>query len=144
MRVRLDCIQYWTVDLSHTERGIWIKTSKGWYKLAEPSRVKVPQPGADGSVSLSQEDVHAPMRAKFGLLSNLSKMLGELPLVNGAAHAMLTEHLNRSPKESHQLLTPMEEQWRENCGLNLDPFDLDLLRHEAKFVRAQLRDLTRV
>ena len=88
---------------------------------------------------LSQEFVHLPIRAKFGLLSNLADMLGERPGGLPERSLVAEVHAHRTPEESHVLLKTSDEEL-QNHDLNSDPFDWDLLRREVGFVQDYLKD----
>ena len=120
----------WSIDRDHVDRGIWFGTKDAWYKLEQPCTAKV----YNGK---SQEDLHVKLRAKFGLVSNLLDMFTE------SSKALNLEsfyglHACRSPLESHSLLSPSRQGLAENPELVAEPFDLELLKREAKFVSDHL------
>ena len=90
--------------------------------------------------SFSQEDVHARMRAIFGLFSNLSDMLSERKTGDGLCVLSYVKevHCSRTPEESHSLLSPTPEQKEKYPDLPQEPFDLSLLRREAGCIRRHL------
>eukprot|EP00562_Extubocellulus_spinifer_P006943 CAMPEP_0178518104 /NCGR_PEP_ID=MMETSP0696-20121128/26066_1 /TAXON_ID=265572 /ORGANISM="Extubocellulus spinifer, Strain CCMP396" /LENGTH=982 /DNA_ID=CAMNT_0020148619 /DNA_START=52 /DNA_END=3000 /DNA_ORIENTATION=+ len=120
----------WSIDRDHVDRGIWFGTKDAWYKLEQPCTAKI----YNGK---SQEDLHVKLRAKFDLVSNLLDMFTE------SSKALNLEsffglHACRSPAESHTLLTPTMELLEEYPQLVAEPFDLELLKREAKFVNEHL------
>uniref|UniRef100_A0A7S4JJX7 Uncharacterized protein n=1 Tax=Odontella aurita TaxID=265563 RepID=A0A7S4JJX7_9STRA len=130
LKVRLEGLLHCTIDTSHTERGVWVETKAAWYKLKKPSSTQSIQP--DGK-SVSQEELHIPIRAKFGLVSNMLDMLGEECPVKPMAKV----HRKHNPKECYDRLSlPSDDPLiMDFPGLNQDPFDYDILRREVKFVR---------
>ena len=120
----------WSIDRDHVDRGIWFGTKDAWYKLEQPCTAKIYK-------GKSQEDLHVKLRAKFDLVSNLLDMFTE------SSKALNLEsffglHACRSPVESHTLLSPTKELLEEYPELGAEPFDLELLKREAKFVNEHL------
>ena len=120
--------------------------------------------GGAGALLPSQEELHLPLRARAGLLSNLADLLtepcggardadggdggdGDGDGPGGTAPTYVSIHAKRTPDEVHALLTPTEEQLvlhnrpAEGRSLNASPFDLDLLRTCPGFVRHHLEAL---
>lgn len=124
----------WFIDRSHSTRGIWIASNNAWYMLKKPCDTK------DGT-GKRQEDVHLPMRAKFGLVSNLSDMFSELHEAGMEVTSYAKIHAHRTPLESYRLLCPSAEMIEKFPDISLEPFDYELLRREAKFVKMQLEKL---
>ena len=122
----------WSIDRDFNDRGIWIQTSDAWYKLEQPCTARV----YNGK---SQDDVHLELRAKFGLVSNLLDMFNEksksLKLEN-----FFGLHDSRTPSESLNVLTPSPGQLERHPMLPTEPFDMELLRREATFVKQHIQD----
>ena len=99
---------YWSMDRSNTKRGVWITSTetKAWYWLKQPHA--------------SQEKLHTPMRAKFGLVSNLIDVLLE---ERGGNRIYFKKHLSSQPRELHDSLA---------YG-HYEPFDWNLLESNAHF-----------
>ena len=122
----------WSIDRDYRDRGIWFQTGDAWYKLEQPCTARV----YNGK---SQDDVHLELRAKFGLVSNLLDMFHEksksLKLEN-----FFGLHDSRTPSESHNVLSPNAGQLERHPMLPTEPFDMELLRREATFVKQHIQD----
>ena len=88
----------------------------------------------------SQSQLHLPLRAKFGLLSNLLDLMSEP--YNNNTNNYVPVHARRSPANIHALLSPSEDTYQkfntEEEPLNKEPFDLELLEQCPGFVRRHL------
>lgn len=157
----------WVIDRSHHLRGIWVQSSTDdiWYWLKDPSTDVV------DSSSPSQETLHIPLRAKLGLLSNILDMVQEtnqgtpfnyVAIIGRrhpeAVHRMLTPTSNQWEYFRHLHIQSDEDissvEYPFLCDfmghnfmgdsyplLNQEPFDLDLLKTCADFVRRQLTNI---
>ena len=166
----------WAFDRSKSDRGIWVATKGGGarYKLLQPDAEAV---SLDATITVgegageeaaaaetadvrrtaveatlpSQSDVHLPLRARLGLLSNLVDLLSE-PFGGGDGDGdggdgeeeanYVPIHAVRTPAAIHALLSPTPEILAQHNTseepLNSEPFDLELLRECPGFVRRHL------
>jgi hypothetical protein len=122
----------WSIDRDYTDRGIWFQTNDAWYKLEQPCTARLYS-------GKSQDDVHLELRAKFGLVSNLLDMFNEksksLRLEN-----FFGLHDSRTPSESYNVLSPTPGHLERHPELPTEPFDMELLRREATFVKQHIQD----
>eukprot|EP00978_Attheya_sp_CCMP212_P001017 scaffold2109_cov50-Attheya_sp.AAC.1 len=124
-----------SIDRSTTLRGIWVVSKHAWYNLKEPCS--------------SQTELHIPMRAKFGLVSNIADMVGQVRYMKGHTglntSSFVAMHSNQSPEKSYKVLCASPEQIaqarkRHDVDIETKPFDFELLRREAKFVKENMKD----
>jgi len=125
-------LNLWSIDRDYNDRGIWFSTNDAWYKLEQPCKARV----YNGQ---SQADLHLPLRAKFGLVSNLLDMLTEKSKALNL-DSFFGLHDSRTPSESHCVLTPKPHQLDRYPFLPTEPFDLNLLQREATFVKQHIQD----
>jgi hypothetical protein len=130
IKVVIQNIRGWSIDRSEETRGVWIETSKAWYKLLSPS-TSFQQ---DGSTT-TMHDIHTPFRAKFQLLSNLIDMLSEDDF------HYLDFHLSKRPTQVFQALCLTSQLLSKYPDLNPIPFDIRLLRRNPAFIKHHLTKL---
>jgi len=137
IQIPLSSDEYWSVDRScHEKLGIWVLSSRGaWYWLKQ--------------CHASQEEVHQPIRAKFGLLVNIIDVLIEEH--NGQESYHAEQHLKLTPQELHERLSCMDtalfEEYKKDSECDFfifqEPFDYTLLSEQggAAFCKQHLEGL---
>lgn len=107
-----------SVDFSEEKRGLWVATTEAWYWLHDCDE--------------SQEELHQPMRAKFGLLSNLIDTLLE-------DDKYFETYEKLAPKLVHQKLSCLDEAlfqvYKQNQANDIlyfqEPFDYTLMSEQG-------------
>mmetsp|Transcript_61048 Transcript_61048/g.90536 ORF Transcript_61048/g.90536 Transcript_61048/m.90536 type:complete len:378 (+) Transcript_61048:91-1224(+) len=155
--------KFWTIDMSDSLRGIWIKSNNAWYYLKQPCTILImAQKPSDNNnkrgnnnnnsshnttIVTSQANLHVQFRAHLGLLSNLYDMLGEMHKeevrTGGKFPSYVSLHKNLTPQESYNKLCPTEDDMERNPQLNSEPFDMALLRKVPTFVRKHLKQFSK-
>lgn len=150
IQVLLSSIKSWVIDRSHDNRGIYVQTSTAFYWLKEPCKDTVDIGGNEQAIGTpndnqpstnitSQEIIHQPIRAKFGLLSNLIDMFSD------QNYNFVNFYAKRSITNTHCLLRPNAEILARydtsEEPLNKEPFDLNLLKQFPEFVRRNMENL---
>jgi len=147
IQIVINRLNIWILDCTTQSRGFWVESSNAWYKLKHPCPVGIPisvklkdDLDLGEAVLPSQADLHLPLRAKFGLLSNILDIFSEE--FAGEPHYYLNLHACRTPTETYQILSREDvtlENQSESNNLELaEPFDLELLRYSAGFIKRHL------
>jgi len=132
-------LKAWSIDRTDSSRGIIILSNFARYRLKCPRQTPLtindaPDLHESALGSLTMEQVHYRMRAMFGLVSNILDILGEK--LNGAMDSYYTRiHVRRTPIDVYTMLKPNQEQQVFYPEVPLEPFDMNLLKHCAGFVR---------
>ena len=126
-------------DRHRVDRGIWILSENGWYRLKKCSNEVIKQMNG---VEISQSDIHDSFNAKIGLLSCIIDMMSEHK--GYIKPSLVAFHSKLSPEESYTKLCPSPTQLAQNPSLNTEPFDLKLLKLDPSFVMYNLQNLDTV
>jgi hypothetical protein len=147
LKFSLDYFYNWDIDKATDDlRGIWVETEEAWYKLKQPSKespkFKIKIPGYQESIDKTlfahlpdQAHLHLELRAKLGLISNLSDIFDES---DPESVAYVKEMVDKKPGDLHRDLCPSQDFLDEFPDRAKEPFDLQLLRNVPDFVKSCL------